>query len=274
MLINGKQTNLLDANDRGLNYADGVFETVRISSHQPVLWPLHKKRLQAACQSLCLPLQIDQLENELIPLLQASPAQGVLKIIVTRGIGGRGYKAPAVIKPSRIIQFHEFPSSFVGKSLSGVNVMLCETPLSVNSRLAGIKHLGRLDQVLASAELTDGYDEGIMFTDAGVLIEGTRSNLFLVVDGQLTTPDLKLAGIRGVMREYLLQRFSDAGSPVQVAELQRAALERCSEMFICNSVFGVWPVVELQLRDRVRSLSAGAQTITALKYQAELFNDD
>ena len=185
MLINGEPGQTISINDRGFLYGDGVFETIRVIDHQLSLWSLHQQRLLNSCQLLSLTVNLPKLLEELSVLLKASPSDGIAKIIVTRAPGGRGYTPDKNSESTRIVQFHPFPPSYSQKAKDGVRVRFCDQPISINSRLAGMKHLGRLDQVLASIELSDDYDEGIMSTDSGLVIEGTKSNLFAVLNESL-----------------------------------------------------------------------------------------
>ena len=271
MLINGEPGQTIPVSDRGFHYGDGVFETIRVINKQLSFWPLHQRRLANACTLLAITLDLVALQGDLDKLLAQSPANGIVKIIITRGSGGRGYAPGLSSATTRIVQFHELPPANNGPTADGIRVKFCQQPLSVNSTLSGLKYLGRLDLVLASMELDDGFDEGIMTTDSGQVIEGTRSNLFAVIDGELVTPNLRNAGVAGVMREYLMERFASTGNPVQELDLEREDLSNASEMFLCNSVFGVWPVVELVSQNQILKLEIGSITGLALEFQDEEF---
>ncbi len=270
-LINGSPGTSLPVTDRAFQYGDGVFETVRISNSSPILWNLHVDRLLAGCRHLQIPVDTALLQQELDSLLAASATEGILKIIISRGSGGRGYRPPENVTPLRILQFHPLPRSLDLDRSRGISTLLCTHPVSRNRSLARFKHLCRLDQVLASMELTDSYPEGIMLTDNGQVIEGTRSNLFLVIDRQLVTPSLEEAGVRGVMRAYLLQRFSAAGADIRERAVNLKELRSASELFFCNSIFGVWPVTELALADATVNYVIGAYTSDACGYVNDAF---
>ncbi|MEZ5492034.1 MAG: aminodeoxychorismate lyase [Gammaproteobacteria bacterium] len=251
-LINGETTTCIPVSDRAFQYGDGVFETIRISRRTPTLWSLHLKRLLAGCQYLGIPVDARLIEAELFQLLATNPSDGIAKLLISRGSGGRGYQPPAVTEPLRIAQFYPLPAELDLRRDSGIRTRLCSHPISRNGSLTRFKHLCRLDQVIASGELSEAFPEGIMLTEDEQVIEGTRSNLFLVSGGELVTPSLQEAGIHGVMREYLINRF--AGGDVSVNEVKQEivsleTLRSASELFFCNSVFGIWPVTELQLVD-------------------------
>lgn len=247
MLIDGKDSDQIAADDRGLLYGDGLFETLAVHSGEPQLWTRHMARLARGCVRLGIePPSVDLLQVEARALCAGS-ARAVLKIIVTRGSGGRGYRPPAPALPRRILSLHPWPDHPAHWSQQGVSVRLCDTPLGANPRLAGLKHLNRLEQVLARAEWDDpDIAEGLMLDAAGGLIEGTMSNLFLVRDGRLRTPALERCGVAGVMRARVLELAAQGGIASEVSELGLTDLQGADEVFVCNSVIGIWPVRRVQ----------------------------
>lgn len=254
--IDGLPGNSLPTSDRGLLYGDGVFETIRLQHGKPVLWSEHLQRLLNSCRQLGIVCNTSLVEEQLAGVLSWFERQAgsfaVLKIIVTRGEGGRGYTPPVETNPRIIMQLHPLPDSISHHAAHGVCCMLCEHPVSVNPALAGLKHLNRLDQVMASRELAvaraavpdDSPElfEGLMSDGQGLLIEGTRSNVFLVIADQLCTPDLSRAGVAGVMRGWLIEQYRAGNTPVQIRDITLDELHVASEVFICNSVLGVIPV--------------------------------
>lgn len=246
VLINGASEDRVSSLDRGLLYGDGLFETLAVTDGEPVFWSRHMTRLQAGCERLGIPcVDADRLAEEARGLLQDMD-RCVLKIIVTRGTGGRGYRTPPNPQPTRIIQRHPWPDYPVRYDEQGVSVRLCEQRLGSNPLLAGIKHLNRLEQVLARQEWTDpDIMEGLMADNNGNLIEGTMSNLFVVQDQVLTTPDLGRCGVAGVVRAVVMELAGELALQVAVRDLGMKALLEADEVFLTNSVIGIWPVVRL-----------------------------
>ena len=242
MLVNGQVQSHLALADRALHYGDGVFETILVRHSKPVLWHQHIARLTHSCDRLKIPLTVDQLDHEVALLLSRSPGEGILKIIVSRGCGGRGYTPPESPSATRIVQFHSLPADYNSKAIYGIRAMVCNHPISSNSALAGIKHLNRLDQVMASMELTNGVDEGFMANESGHLIEGIKSNIFLVIADQLLTPDLTSSGVAGIMRAVVIDLLRLMKIHVTVRAIGLAELHSAREVFVCNSVIGIWPV--------------------------------
>ncbi|MGI9277156.1 MAG: aminodeoxychorismate lyase [Endozoicomonas sp.] len=243
--INGRPGSSIPVNDRGLAYGDGVFETVRVASGRPVMAELHWRRLSDSARRLGIELCVEQVENEVGLFLTELPdSEGVLKLIVTRGSGGRGYNPSGSGPARRILSFHPLPEYPSNPAFEGIRLYPCKTRLG-NSSLAGLKHLNRLENVMARSEWQGGEClEGLVLDWEGRPVEGTMSNLFLVKkDGLLVTPLLDHCGVKGVCREYILEQASGWGLKVFEQAVQLSDLERASEVFTCNSVNGVWPVV-------------------------------
>jgi 4-amino-4-deoxychorismate lyase len=279
-LINGQFSEQISVHDRGLLYGDGCFETIRLSQSIPVLLDLHLNRLQTSLVQLGIAVDMSVLNVELQQLIDCSPADGILKIIVTRGIGGRGYR-PYTNSTStnttkntstRILQYFPFPADYLDNVVQGIAVTVCKHRLSISNSIAGMKHLNRLDQVLASREVSAPFEEGLCLDQSQNVIEGTRSNLLVVIKDRLITPDLTHAGVRGVMLQYLSERFAEQGERIEQRLISLNDLARATEIFLCNSVFGVWPVIKLVENDSVMRWSVGTRTQQAIQFQDEVFN--
>lgn len=243
MLINGQQQDHLPVSDRAVQYGDGAFETILVRQHVPLLWDAHLLRLKAACETLKIPLNIARIKSNALDYVAANAADGILKIIVSRGSGGRGYGPPKPVTPTYIMQFHALPQDYEHWARVGIAVFKCQHPVSSNSVLGGIKHLNRLDQVMASLELPDDVQEGLMCNDAGTLIEGIKSNVFLLRDERWFTPCVQQAGVAGVMRGQIIDYCkTHATHGITVTELSLEDITTASEVFVSNSVFGIWPV--------------------------------
>ena len=204
--INGICTEYVPAMDRGLHYGDGVFETIACRDNQLQFWQQHMTRMRAAAAVLKLEFPGEETWlSDVRALLEASDAQRglVIKLMLTRGVGERGYRVPRSVLPCRLAFISLLPEHTAPVAQQGARVTRCTVPLSVNSVLAGIKHLNRLDNVLARNEWQDEYDEGLMSDHEGNIIEGTMSNLFAVRAGTLYTPALENCGIHGIIRQQL-----------------------------------------------------------------------
>ncbi len=249
LIVNGQQitdaAHALDATDRGLQYGDGLFETMRVASGQVRYWDDHYARLLLGCRRLGIVApQAAILEAEVATLVRLA-ADAVLKLIVTRGAGARGYRSSNAMTPTRILSLNALPRT--GASDVGIQVRWCETRLARNAQLAGLKHLNRLEQVLAQNEWQDErIAEGLMLDTEGEVICATAANIFAVSEGALVTPDLRFSGIRGVMRGRVIGAAHALGLEVVERSLWPDELLAASEVFVTNAVRGIRPVIVLQ----------------------------
>lgn len=249
MLINGAPGDKIDIHDRGLTYGDGVFRTLRVRSGQPQHWPRHYRKLQHDCTALNLPCPAAELLEAELRQLAAQQAEGVAKIIITRGRGERGYAPPVAAIPTRILSISSFPDSPETYRIHGIRLRVCDLRLSHQPRLAGVKHLNRLESVLAAAESSDpDVQEGLLLDLEGRVVEGIRSNLFMLRDGILQTPDLSSCGVAGVQRERVMEWAARHAVACVQGLYTLADVLEAEEVFLVNSVIGLWPVRQLQGR--------------------------
>lgn len=246
--VNGVPEERLSIRDRGLAYGDGLFETIAVRNGRPRLLARHMARLQDGCRRLAIELDLVLLEAELLAFA-AQLGEGVAKLIVTRGEGLRGYAPPQPCQPLRILQGAAFPAYPVAHAEQGVRLFPCVTRLAEQPLLAGLKHLNRLEQVLARAEWQDAeHAEGLMRDVSGRVIEGVYSNLFLLSDDVLITAELSRCGVAGVMRAEILAKAEQLGIACEVRDIAHDELLAADEVFLCNSLYGIWPVRALQER--------------------------
>jgi 4-amino-4-deoxychorismate lyase len=244
-LCNGRFTNNVAAESRGLAFGDGVFETVLIRSSRPLWLEEHLQRLVAGASVLNIPCDIAAIKRDCeLVLASIDMPMAVLKIILCRGHVARGY-TPHFSAPDRVLTISAYTPQLKAWN-DGIALAVCQTQLSKQVRLAGIKHLNRLEQVLAADELLNrGYQEGLMM-HGGRIIEANRSNVFLVVDGELVTPALGLCGVNGIMRQQVLKHADDLGISSRICDVGISLLQKAEEVFVCNSVFGIWPVTKVE----------------------------
>jgi 4-amino-4-deoxychorismate lyase len=245
IVINGAAGEAVDARDRGLAYGDGVFRTLLVRQGRPEGWPLHYAKLAHDCHALQIacPKQA-LLENELA-LAIGTELDCVAKIIITRGAGKRGYAVDGTAPPTRILQTSPLYPYPVRYEEEGVRVHMCETRLCSQPRLAGVKHLNRLENVLARMEWDDPeIAEGLLFDHEGNLIEGTMSNIFLRRGTELFTPDLSRCGVAGVTRDRIMAAVGSIGLSASIRNISLDFLQAAEEVLLCNSVIGAWHVRE------------------------------
>jgi 4-amino-4-deoxychorismate lyase len=246
VLINGQPETCIEIQDRGFQYGDGLFETIAVVNGSCPLWNYHIQRLQRSCEQLQLNFSDFDLLSEDIKQLNEHKKKGIIKIIITRGTGTRGYRYPEVDNITRVVMYHPWTDYPASNWQEGVSVTKCKTRLAQQPALAGLKHLNRLEQVIARNEWQDkNIAEGLMFDTENNLIEGTFSNILLVKNAQIFTPELNLSGVSGVMREYIIQQARELAITINICQLRDSDITQADEIFMCNSLIGIWPIKQV-----------------------------
>lgn len=229
----------IEPGNRGLAYGDGVFETMRVHHRKLPLWPRHLARLREGASRLGIALaEVAFVEARIAELADGVEA-GVLKLLLTRGDGGRGYAPPADAAPVWLLSLHALPP--VQGSL---RLHVCETRLALQPLLAGIKHCNRLEQVLARAECERaGRDEGLVLDAEGNVVSATAANLLVLREGRWSTPPMDRCGVAGVLRGWLLEQ-----GLAEVATVSMDDVESADAVALCNAVRGILPVSSLGAR--------------------------
>ena len=248
IFVGGRIVDRIDPGDRGLAYGDGVFETLRLHAGRPVWWAAHWARLARGAARLGIPLPDETTLRGHIDAVIADCGReiAVIKIVLTRGAGGRGYAPPNDPQPMLMLSLHAMPSP---TPVAGIAVRWCETRLAIQPALAGIKHCNRLEQVLACAEWDDQpaaerqVHAGLMRDTEGFAVCATAANLFVLRDGRWWTPPVDRCGVAGVCREWMLAHADAAERRLTVEDVESA-----DAVFLCNSVRGILPVAALAER--------------------------
>jgi 4-amino-4-deoxychorismate lyase len=259
ILINGVLKTHIEITDRGFQYGDGLFETIEVRDGQAAFLERHLERLKAGCQRLYIPFPGAELLGLEAAELSSMQSRAVLKIIVTRGSGGRGYRQPEAIQTTRVLSLHPYPDYPETYQEQGILACFCTTRLGLNPGLAGIKHLNRLEQVMARAEWNDpDIQEGLMLDVNDQVIEGTMTNLFYVKHNSLYTSVLDQSGVAGIMRNIIISVSAECGVPVIEHLFTKDELLLADEVFVCNSIIGIWPVKQIA----TKNFSVGPMTKT------------
>lgn len=238
--VNGAPVEAISATDRGLTYGDGVFRTLLAQQGEPQHWPLQYAKLEADCAALGIVCPSSETLLREARAVSQGHVHAAVKIVVTRGSGPRGYAPPPLASPAFVVS----GAAYTRDAVDGVVAHLCQLRLSRQARLAGIKHLNRLENVLARGEWHDAFiREGLLCDDTGLVIGGTMSNVFVVENGELVTPALTHCGVAGVARARLMEMM-----PCRVEAVPLSRLESANEVFFTNSLIGVWPLIQLAAR--------------------------
>ncbi len=245
MALHRLQTPSLPLNDRGLNYGDGLFETLRVAGGQLPLLQRHLQRLRRGMTVLGL-------DGDLAPVIRSLEAtaaeidQGLIKLLLVREGRERGY-IPATSDAWFHLSVHDLPPP--RDRGEGIRVARAETRLAIQPVLAGIKHLNRLEQVLAAGEARErGVDELWLADSHDRLVEGVQSNVFLVFGREVLTPDLRHCGVAGTVREWVLQTLRASGRPCRTGEILLSEAGGCQAAFMTSAAQGIMAVAEIDAR--------------------------
>ncbi|MGB1140215.1 MAG: aminodeoxychorismate lyase [Halioglobus sp.] len=247
--MNGERATSLPLPDRGLDFGDGLFETLLIDRGQALFSDLHFARLARGLAVLGFPDCLDDARAQLARAETHAAGQGwpwaALRLTVTRGSAPRGYAPPDNCQPRIVVTLSPLERD-CSTLLSPARLVACSTHVSIQAQLAGLKHLNRLEQVLAATEVRQqGADEGLMCNANGQVIAVTAGNLFIVSGGQLLTPPLQHSGIAGTRRQKILDDWAPAiGLAVNEQPLRPADIEQAQEVFYSNSLVGLRPVAQ------------------------------
>lgn len=239
-LVNGEISTLVTTTNRGLNFGDGLFETLVVHQGRPRRWQGHMDRLGVGCERLGLTMPPQSILLREVQTVSAGLTDAVVKIIISRGGHSRTYMPPEDADCVRIVSAERFPDGIARLARKGVSARICELRLAIQPALGGMKHLNRLEQVLASAELREkGVREGILLDREENVTCAVGANIFLVCEDRLLTPRLDLCGVRGVVRGHILAGF---GARCEQRRVTPDMLYEADEVFICNTVKGIVPL--------------------------------
>jgi 4-amino-4-deoxychorismate lyase len=232
--------------DRGVQYGDGVFRTMRSTAGRIAWWPEHYAKLSTDAKALGLVCpQQDLLLAECIEVAQGRDS--VVKLTLTRGTGLRGYAPPTPTELTRITQsfpLANYPASY---AIEGIKVRWCSTRLGHQPRLAGVKHLNRLENVIARGEWSDpDIAEGLLLDEAGWVISGVMSNILAVRGRTVFAPELSQCGVAGVCQDRLMRVAPRHGMTVRFTQMRPQDVYKADELGLCNSLIGVWRVRSIE----------------------------
>jgi 4-amino-4-deoxychorismate lyase len=250
VLVDGRSGGKIAASDRGLAFGDGVFRTLAVRGGRPLNWDRHFRLLAHDCASIGIACPAQAVLRAEIG--QVAPGDATVKMTVTRGVSGRGYSLPVDCVPTRIVASFPPPEYPPELAREGVRVRRCALVLSEQPRLAGVKTLCRLENVLARAEWFDpAIREGLLADAQGRLVEGTMSNVFIVKKGAIVTPSLARCGVAGAQRERVLDFARRQGHRPEIRDVTFAELAGADEAFLTNSLIGLWPIASFEGRSWV-----------------------
>jgi len=245
--IDGRCADALPADDRGLHYGDGLFETMLVRAGRVRFLEAHLARLALGCSRLGIHFTaLPELRAEIGAAAALAPPLAVLKLIVTRGSAvQRGYAPAGTESARRLLSL--WPTSGLPAALAdGAHLIVASLQAAENPALAGIKHLNRLENVLAAAEsVAAGSFEALLLDSSQRVISGTMSNVFLARGGRVVTPRIDRCGVAGVMRGVVMRECAALGVDIEETHVPRQELLAADEVFITNARIGVVPVLRV-----------------------------
>ena len=223
--------------DRGLHYGDGLFETMICRGTGIRFKALHAARLAEGCRRLGITIDAQAALDGAEHTAGAGPS--LLKLIVTRGVAtARGYAPAGDEQPRHLLLRSPLPP--YEPEGTATPVVHLATRLGESPLLAGLKHLNRLELVLARAQMKGSAAlEGLLCSSSGLLACGTMTNVFIVQAGVLRTPRVDRCGIAGVMRAVVLREARALGIAAEEADLDPACVATADEAFLTNVRYGV-----------------------------------
>ncbi len=244
--INGVEAESIPADDRALHYGDGCFTTARAAAGEVDNLAAHLARMAEGCRRLAIAnADFVLLEREMRHAAQFI-GEGVVKAIVTRGSGGRGYSIAGCHSPRRLVSTAPFPVHYARQREEGIRLTISPVHLGISPQLAGIKHLNRLEQVLIKAHIDQsGFDDAAVLDSNGMLVECCAANLFWRKGNQVFTPCLNGSGVAGLMRRRIFTLLEGSEYTLHEVTEPAGALIRAEEVLICNSLMPVLPVTAL-----------------------------
>lgn len=248
--LDGERIAALPLPDRGLDFGDGLFETLLVREGRPLYSELHLERLARGCKVLMFPDCSARVQEQMYLAAEATGASScAMRITLTRGSGPRGYAPPPITAPRVVISTTRLDTPVQAKPLPA-RLGVASIRLATQPALAGIKHLNRLEQVLAAQEYCgQGLDEAVMLDQQGRVISVVAGNLFLAIDKELLTPAIGDCGVAGTRRALIRQRWAPAiGLGVREEVISALQLEQADEVFYCNSLVGLRPVASIGSR--------------------------
>ncbi|MBC3767844.1 aminodeoxychorismate lyase [Neptunicella marina] len=245
LLVDSNPESQIPTTDRAMQYGDGCFTTILVEQGKPQLFSAHLQRLQNACSRLDITIA-NWTDIEAACLQKAAAiTDGVLKVLISRGSGGRGYLPPQQPLPRVLFSTHELPAHYTSWQTSGIRLGLAKHRLAVSASLGGLKHLNRLEQVLIKTDWPDDKPDDVLVCDHdGFMIESSASNIFWLKNGIWFTPELNNCGVEGVMRNHVAQCFEQFNIPLNIVKTKVCELESANAVFICNSLMKIVPVTQ------------------------------
>ncbi|MGF1698846.1 aminodeoxychorismate lyase [Photobacterium makurazakiensis] len=247
ILINGECQSQIAVTDRAIQYGDGCFTTMLVEQGQVQLWPFHLERLKKTVRAFSLAEpDWSKVEANVLGLAQRYPEKGGIKVLISRGSGGRGYSTQGCQLTQVVVSDFAWPAHYEQWQQAGITLGVCQQRLSISPMLAGHKHLNRLEQVLLKQETERlGFQDAVVLDANGCVMESVASNIFWRIGQTVYTPLLDLSGVHGVMRRHVIEIINALGYCLEFVKTPLERLLCADEIFITNALMALVPVNEI-----------------------------
>lgn len=245
--VNGERSDVIETSDRSLNYGDGIFTTLLVTQGQCQDLTAHLMRLQQGIKALSIAqINYPKLATHLV-LIAKDTTRGVIKVIVSRGIGLRGYSSVGCDSPNIIVTLNDYPAHYQSLQQTGINLGVSTVALGLNPLLAGLKHLNRLEQVLVRQQIdSEQWQDALVLDCQGFVVETSMANIFWVKDHVIYTPSLELAGVKGIMRDKVMTWLQQAGYEVNSGRYRLGSVISADEVFMTNCLMTIVAVNQIE----------------------------
>ncbi|EJN6959837.1 aminodeoxychorismate lyase [Photobacterium damselae] len=265
--VNGQQQHSLSISDRATQYGDGCFTTILVIDGQPQLWEFHLQRLQDTLAYFAISAPNWQhITQEVFVLAQKFKEKGGIKILISRGSGGRGYSGQDCSQTQVIITTFAWPEHYSQWQQQGICLGVCSQRLGLVPMLAGWKHLNRLEQVLLKQEIENNHWlDGLVLDLNGNITETSVANIFWRKGCKVFTPTLKFAGVHGVMRRKVIELIQTLPYQLEFIDAPIEEIMGAEEVFITNALMSLVPInqIENQTFHKRQLLNALIKGLTA-----------
>jgi branched-chain amino acid aminotransferase len=247
--------------DRGFLYGDSVYETLRTSRGQVFELDAHLRRLRRSAAGIAfeLPFSDAEITDAIAQTVRAAGnPESRVRVIVTRGTGPIALDIRVAESPVLVVLVSPLVELGSEERLRGISAIVVDRQLTFTPGLKTGNYLGNILSLREAHER--GADDAIMCNPAGIVSEGTTSNVFVVIDGRVHTPSLESGLLAGITREVIMKVVAEQlGLAVVERTIHTDELRSADELFLTSSVRGVMPVTTLD-GERVGDGSAGPIT--------------
>lgn len=234
---------VISPDDRGFLFGDGIYEVIRAYHGVPAFWKEHHTRLLRSAKEIHLPFAIDpeKFHSLLLTGIQQSEyAESKIYIQLTRGVAPREHGFPVNSEPTVFFSFRKM--NVVPGEMMRLGVKVITVP-DIRWNRCDIKSLNLLPNVLAKQQAQEARAFEAIFVRDGLVIEGATSNIFLVKDGRLRTPERNHFVLAGVTQQQIINLAQEKGLEVKFDRLTREALCEADEVFLVGTTIEVLPVI-------------------------------